>query len=90
MIEHTTHIMYNIVLINFMIHWKNGKSDSIEIGYGQMGVWVKSNFHDHSISYDVFIKKSNITYCWIFFETSHGKGEHDGAGACVKRALQRH
>ena len=22
-----------------------------------------------------------------FFESGHGKGEHDGAGACVKRAL---
>lgn len=27
---------------------------------------------------------------WNFFETGHGKGEHDGAGACVKRALRRH
>ena len=35
-------------------------------------------------------KKSNITHCWNFFETGHGKGEHDGAGACVKRALQRY
>ncbi len=25
---------------------------------------------------------------WFFFETGHGKGEHDGAGAVVKRALQ--
>ena len=22
-----------------------------------------------------------------FFESGHGKGEHDGVGACVKRAL---
>ena len=34
-------------------------------------------------------KKTNIKHCWNFFETSHGKGEHDGAGACVKRALRR-
>lgn len=27
---------------------------------------------------------------WSFFESGHGKGEHDGAGACIKRALQRY
>ena len=31
----------------------------------------------------------NIKHCWNFFETQHGKGEHDGAGACIKRALRR-
>ena len=56
MIEHTTHIMYNIVLINFMIHWKNAKSYSIDIGYGPMGVRVNSNQNNHSIGYAVFIK----------------------------------
>ena len=24
---------------------------------------------------------------WNFIEASHGKGEHDGVGACIKRAL---
>ena len=24
---------------------------------------------------------------WIFFRSSHGKGEHDGAGVVIKRAL---
>ena len=24
---------------------------------------------------------------WNFKEAGHGKGEHDGAGACIKRAL---
>ena len=24
---------------------------------------------------------------WSFFECDHGKGEHDGAGACAKRPL---
>ena len=24
---------------------------------------------------------------WIFFRSSHGKGEHDGAGTVIKRAL---
>ena len=27
---------------------------------------------------------------WSFFESGHGKGDHDGAGACVKRALRRY
>ena len=26
-------------------------------------------------------------HIWSFFESDHGKGEHDGAVACVKRAL---
>jgi hypothetical protein len=64
--------MYNIVLINFMIHLKNMKSYSIDIGYGHMGVRVSSNFHDHSIGYFVFIKIKTSHY-WNFFETSHGK-----------------
>ena len=28
-----------------------------------------------------------VPHIWSFFESDHGKGEHDGAGACVKRAL---
>ena len=28
-----------------------------------------------------------VPHIWSFFEAGHGKGEHDGAGACVKRAL---
>ena len=34
-------------------------------------------------------KENNIQHIWSFFEAGHGKGEHDGAGACVKRALAR-
>ena len=26
---------------------------------------------------------------WSFFEAGHGKGEHDGVSACVKRTLSR-
>ena len=26
---------------------------------------------------------------WKFTEAGHGKGEHDGASACIKRALAR-
>ena len=28
-----------------------------------------------------------VPHIWNFFESGHGKGEHDGAGACVKRSL---
>ena len=28
-----------------------------------------------------------VPHIWSFFESGHGKREHDGAGACVKRAL---
>ena len=27
---------------------------------------------------------------WFFFEIGHGKGEHDGVGASIKRVLRRH
>jgi len=34
-------------------------------------------------------REHNIQHIWSFFQAGHGKGEHDGAGACVKRALSR-
>ena len=34
-------------------------------------------------------KLCRIQYMWNFTEAGHGKGEHDGAGACIKRALAR-
>ena len=30
-----------------------------------------------------------MQHVWSFFEARHGKGEHDGASACVKRGLSR-
>ena len=30
-----------------------------------------------------------MPHIWNYFETRHGKGEHDGAGACIKTALRR-
>ena len=33
---------------------------------------------------------TGVQCIWSFFESRHGKGEHDGAGACVKRALRRY
>ena len=33
--------------------------------------------------------KYKVPHVWNYFETGHGKGEHDGAGACIKTALRR-
>ena len=33
--------------------------------------------------------KYNVPNLWSYFETRHGKGEHNGASACIKTALQR-
>ena len=33
--------------------------------------------------------KYKVPHVWNYFETSHGKGEHDGVGACIKIALRR-
>ena len=33
--------------------------------------------------------KYKVPHIWNYFETGHGKGEHDGAGACIKTALRR-
>ena len=30
-----------------------------------------------------------MPHIWNYFETGHGKGEHDGAGACIKTSLRR-
>jgi hypothetical protein len=30
-----------------------------------------------------------VPHIWNYFEIGHGKGEHDGAGACIKTALRR-
>ena len=51
----------------------------MNIGYGQMDVEGSLNLHDHSSSYVTFIKK--MKHRQNFFETGHGKGEHNGAGA---------
>ena len=34
-------------------------------------------------------KEYKIQHIWCFFEAKHGKGEHDGADAFVKRARTR-
>jgi hypothetical protein len=49
------------------------KSDSIDIGYGKMGVWVSLNIHDHSIGYVVFIKNLTLHIVEIFLRLVMGK-----------------
>ena len=34
-------------------------------------------------------KTYNVSYIWNYFETGHGKCDHDRAGACIKTTLQR-
>lgn len=35
-------------------------------------------------------KETRVRHTWSYFEIGHGKGEHDGIGACVKRVLRRY
>ena len=38
----------------------------------------------------VFVaQKYNMPHLWSYFEIGHGKGEHDGAGSCIKTTLRR-
>ena len=54
--------------------------------FGLMDVPHSSNHLDHFMHYvDIIIE--NIKHIWSFFESGHGKGEHDGARACIKHAL---
>ena len=34
--------------------------------------------------------RRNVTFLWDFFESGHGKGEHDGEGACINHVLWQH
>ena len=34
-------------------------------------------------------KRHKVPHIWNYFETRHGKGEHDGEGACIKTTLHR-
>ena len=33
--------------------------------------------------------KYKVPHIWNYFETGYGKGENDGAGACIKTSLRR-
>ena len=30
-----------------------------------------------------------MSHIWNYFEAGHGKGEHDGIGACIKKSIRR-
>ena len=45
-----------------------------------------SRMHVH---FNGCVCKYKVPHIWNYFETGHGKGEHDGASACIKTALQR-
>ena len=34
--------------------------------------------------------RQNVKFLWNFFKSGHGKGEHDGAGECIKLGLWKH
>ena len=61
----------------------------MNIGYGQMDMQDNLNLHDHFFLLCWLHKALNIKHRWNLFETGHGKGEHDGVGASVKKILQR-
>ena len=54
------------------------KNCTTQFKNARMFHWL-SKFHVTSV----------VKYFWNFIEVGHGKGEHDGVGACVKRALSR-
>ena len=57
----------------------------MNIGYGQMDAQVNSSLHDNYFGCVVFIRKPALNIVGISLRlTGHGKGEHDGAGACKK------
>ena len=90
MIVHMIHILFNIVL-NFFFY------DSLKrckVKFNEHWIWLDGCARQFKSSRSFFWlcrlhKALNIKHGWNFFETGHGKGEHDCAGACVKRALQR-
>ena len=82
--------LFNTALGWFMIHSKRMGCHLQNTRFGQMGVRGSSNRHAHFIGWVAFTKRDLIRHTWSFFETGHGKGEHDGVGACMKQALQRY
>ena len=90
MIEHMIHVLFNIFFnviynellkrnVTFKEHWVWSDGYVGQFKSTRSFFWLS---HIH--------KRTNIRHTWNFFETGHGKGEHDGAGACVKCALRRH
>lgn len=64
------------------------------ISFRQHIVWLDnyaSKFNNSRMSYWLsrMHKLTAIQHMWNFSEAGHEKGEHDGARACIKRALAR-
>ena len=62
------------------------------ISMGRHIIWsdnCTSQFKNAHMFYWLFRMqvKRGVPHIWSSFESGHGKGEHDGAEACVKRAL---
>jgi len=81
---------------HYVQHCFHKQYDSLKsrgIEYDQHWIWSDgcAGQFKYSISFYWLChlhNKSNIKHCWNLFETSYGKREHNGAGACVKRAFQ--
>ena len=68
---------------------------SREIKFNEHWIWSYGSIGQFKSSRSFFWlfflhKKTSIKHCWNFFETGHGKGEHDSAGACIKGAHRRY
>ena len=50
-----------------------------------------NNIHmeQHCIWLCILDKRHKVPHIWNYFETGHGKGEHDAVGACIKTTLHR-
>lgn len=76
----------------FMLHWQWMKNKGLDAN--QHWVWsdgAASQFKAKRPFYFVgrYAGLTGKFMVWNFFGSGHGKGEHDGAGAVVKRALTR-
>ena len=74
----------------FMLHWGWAREQNTELR--QHWVWsdgAASQFKAKRPFYFVgrYQSLTGLSMIWNFFESGHGKGEHDGAGAVIKRAL---
>ena len=74
----------------FKLHW--GWLQNLKLDLRQHWVWsdgAASQFKAKRPFYFVgrYPGLTGMNMIWNFFESGHGKGEHDGAGAVVKRAL---
>jgi hypothetical protein len=84
------HVLFNIVLICFIKNYQDRG-----VTFKEHWVWsdgcvgqFKSTCSFLWLSH--LHNKMDVRHTWSFFEMGHGKGEHDGVGACVKHALRRY